>query len=160
IGAQEVRVDGPMRSIAAELRSHRQLPQVWYQINQARLTAVCFDLVPAARKLSQLVQRIYRRCGVSDLPEPEVFDDPDGDLSPEEFHTPGQKSIADISRCTGLPATSQMKTIVVVADGQPVLALLRGDHQLDEEKLTWFIDASSVHPATGEEIRACFGAGA
>ena len=34
----------------------------------------------------------------------------------------------------GLPETSQMKSLVMVADGKPVLALLRGDHQLSETK--------------------------
>ena len=32
------------------------------------------------------------------------------------------------------PQTSQMKSLVMVADGKPVLALLRGDHQLSETK--------------------------
>ena len=34
----------------------------------------------------------------------------------------------------GLPETSQMKSLVLVADGKPVLVMLRGDHQLSETK--------------------------
>ena len=37
-------------------------------------------------------------------------------------------------RVHGLPETSQMKSLVMVADGKPVLVLLRGDHQLSETK--------------------------
>src|SRR4029077_8006244 len=55
--------------------------------------------------------------------------DPEGHLTPEEFHTPGRKTIAEVSQFTNLPETSQMKSLVLVADGKPVLALLRGDHQ-------------------------------
>ena len=66
-------------------------------------------------------------------PRPAVAD-PEGDLAPEEFHTPGRKTIAEVAEFTGLPETSQMKSLVMVADGKPVLALLRGDHQLSETK--------------------------
>ena len=55
--------------------------------------------------------------------------------APEEFHTPGRKTIAEVNEFTGLPETSQMKSLVMVADGKPVLVLLRGDHQLSETKL-------------------------
>ena len=60
--------------------------------------------------------------------------DPEGDLTPEEFHTPGQKTIADIARFTGLPESAQMKSLVLVANQKPVLVMLRGDHQLNEAR--------------------------
>ena len=44
---------------------------------------------------------------------------PEGDLAPEEFHTPGRKTIAEVAEFTGLPETSQMKSLVMVADGKP-----------------------------------------
>ena len=59
---------------------------------------------------------------------------PTADAAPEEFHTPGRKTIAEVAEFTHLPQTSQMKSLVMVADGKPVLALLRGDHQLSETK--------------------------
>jgi prolyl-tRNA synthetase len=54
----------------------------------------------------------------------------------------------------------QMKSLVVVADGQTILALTRGDHQLDREKLKWFLDACEIRPASADEIRESFGADA
>ena len=52
-----------------------------------------------------------------------------------------------------------MKSLVLVADGKPVLVLLRGDHQLSETK---FARASRAipnsAPAHPEEIREWFGA--
>ena len=84
--------------------------------------------------------------------------DPEGDLTPEEFHTPGRKTIAEVSEFTHLPETSQMKSLVLVADGQPVLALLRGDHSLSETKIASALGAAEVRPAHPEEIRQWFGA--
>ena len=78
--------------------------------------------------------------------------DPDGDLEPEEFHTPGVKTIAHIAAFSGLPATSQIKSLVLMRDGQPLLVLLRGDHQLSPLKLP------GTRPADAEEIRRWFGA--
>jgi len=78
--------------------------------------------------------------------------DPDGDLEPEELHTPGVKTIAQVSAFTGLPATSQVKSLVMVVEGEPLLVLLRGDHQLSAAKLP---GARQAEPA---EIREWFGA--
>ena len=35
---------------------------------------------------------------------------------PEEFHTPDVKTIAEVSAFTGLPETSQMKSLVMVGE--------------------------------------------
>ena len=84
--------------------------------------------------------------------------DPEGDLAPEAFHTPGRKTIAEVSAFTGLPETSQMKSLVLVADGKPLLVLLRGDHQLSETKFGAIAGDPAFRPAHAEEIREVFGA--
>ncbi len=86
--------------------------------------------------------------------------DPEGDLTPEEFHTPGLKTIADLSTFTKLPESSQMKSLVMVADGKPVLVMMRGDHQLSETKLAGVLKATDVRPAHPAEIVEWFGASA
>jgi prolyl-tRNA synthetase len=86
--------------------------------------------------------------------------DPEGDLTPEEFHTPGRKTIAEVAEFTGLPETSQMKSLVLVADGKPVLVLLRGDHQLNEAKFGTMSGDPEFRPAHPQEIREWFGADA
>jgi prolyl-tRNA synthetase len=78
--------------------------------------------------------------------------DPEGDLEPEELYTPGVKTIAQLAAFTGLPATSQIKSLVMVVKGKPLLVLLRGDHQLSAAKLP---GAKQAEPA---EIREWFGA--
>ena len=86
------------------------------------------------------------------LAQPPTVPDPEGAFEPEEFHTPGVKTIAQIAELTGLPATSQIKSLVLVHDGKPLLVLLRGDHQFSPAKLP------GARPAEAEEIRSWFGA--
>ncbi len=82
--------------------------------------------------------------------QPPAVPDPAGDLQPEEFHTPGVKTISQIAEFSGLPATSQMKSLIMVRDNQPVLILLRGDHQLSPAKLP------GARQAEADEIRNWF----
>lgn len=210
-----------------ELRSYKQLPQIWYQIQTKfrdeprpksgllRLRqfimkdSYSFDLDAsgldtAFNKHKEAYKRIFTRCGleffiveahsgsmggkesnefmvVSDAgedfvvynrdanywanmekavsrPVPISQPDPEGDFSPEEFHTPGKKTIAEVAEFTKLPETSQMKSLVMVCDGKPVLALLRGDHQLSETKFTGTLGVKEARQAHPEEIRDWFGA--
>jgi len=217
-----------MTSIARGLlRSYKQLPQIWYQIQtkfrdeprpKSGLLRVrqfmmkdsySFDMDAAGLDVSYEKHRaaycrIFERCGleymtveahsgamggsqshefmvVSDagedfvvrganyaanlekavsIPKPPAAPDLDGDLTPEEFHTPNVKTIAEVAQFTGLPETSQMKSLVMVAGGNPVLALLRGDHQLSEAKLAGVLEAAEVRAAHPEELRQWFGADA
>ena len=212
-----------------ELRSYKQLPQIWYQIQtkfrdeprpKSGLLRVrqfimkdsyTFDMDAAGldaayEKHYQAYTRIFERCGLQaiaveahsgamggsqshefmvpsnagedlvaicaqcgyhanlekavSVPVPPAAPDPEGDLAPEKFHTPGRKTILEVSEFTKLPATSQMKSLVMVADGKPVLALLRGDHQLSETKFASALGAIEVRPAHPHEIREWFGADA
>ncbi len=215
-----------MTTIArGELRSYKQLPQIWYQIqtkfrDEARpksgllrvrtflmKDAYSFDLLPegldtAFDKHYDAYRKIFTRCGLDfvsvdadsgamggsqstefmvastageDLivlagtyaanlekavttPTPPSQADPEGDLAPEEFHTPGFKTIAEVSAFTKLPETSQMKSLVMVAGDKPVLAMLRGDHQLSETKFAAALGVPEVRPALPQEIREWFGA--
>ena len=88
----------------------------------------------------------------SGIAKPPAVADPEGDLEPKELHTPGVKTIAQIAAFTGLPATSQIKSLVMTAEGKPLLLLLRGDHQLSAAKL---LGARQAEPA---EIREWFAA--
>jgi len=219
-----------MTAIArGELRSYKQLPQIWYQIqNKFRdeprpksgllrvrqftmKDSYSFDLDAAGldasyEKHHHAYRRIFDRCGLDYLvveahsgamggsqshefmvasdagedfvaqcpscgysanlekavsqPRVPELADPEGDFSPEAFHTPGRKTIAEVAEFTGLPETSQMKSLVMVADGHPVLALLRGDHQLSETKFAAVLGATEFRPAHPEEMRQWLGADA
>jgi prolyl-tRNA synthetase len=95
-------------------------------------------------------------------PIPPAVPDNDADLAPEEVYTPGQKTIDEVSKFLELPATSQIKSYVAVATVDdkevPVLALLRGDHQMSETKFNAVMGSKEYRPAHAEEIRNWFGA--
>jgi prolyl-tRNA synthetase len=84
--------------------------------------------------------------------------DPEGDLTPEEFHTPGQKTIADIASFTGLPESAQMKSLVLVANQKPMLVMLRGDHQLNPARFAAKVGDAGFRQALPEELFRWFGA--
>ena len=88
-----------------------------------------------------------------------------GPGAPEEFPTPGVRTIEDlITFPGGAEASRQIKSLVFVAtiDGEqrPVLVLLRGDHQLHEVKLADNLKATAIRPAQPDEIRNLLGANA
>ena len=85
--------------------------------------------------------------------------------APVEFPTPGVRTIEDLTTFPGgAAADRQIKTLVYVStrDGAQefVLALLRGDHQLHETKLSDALAGAEVRAAQPEEIRDLLGAGA
>ncbi len=75
---------------------------------------------------------------------------------PEPFDTPGIGTIAELSAFTDLPPARHAKSVVVVTDGGPVLALVRGEHQVHDTKLAR--EVGPHRPAHEEEIRGWFGA--
>jgi prolyl-tRNA synthetase len=86
----------------------------------------------------------------------------------EEFATPGVVTIEALSaKPYGVPADQQLKTLVYVATGQkdrdtrvdfPVIAIVRGDDQLNEAKLQTATGASVLRPAQADEIQGWLGA--
>ncbi len=212
-----------------ELRSYKQLPQIWYQIQPKfrdelrpksglmrvrRFTmkdSYTFDIDDAGLdraydKHYEAYCRIFDRCGLEYLPveahsgamggseshefmvpseagedwviecaasgyraslekavtrvrEPET-PDLEGAGIPEEFPTPGRKTIEEVAEFDGSPVTAHIKTLVLVAGGKPLMALLRGDHSLNETKLQAALGADAMRPAHPHEIREWLGADA
>jgi prolyl-tRNA synthetase len=77
-----------------------------------------------------------------------------------KVHTPGVKTIADL--CTYLKVTARhtVKAIVVDgADGQPVLLMVRGDHELNVVKASKLPQVQTpVNFSSADSIRTAFGA--
>jgi prolyl-tRNA synthetase len=73
----------------------------------------------------------------------------------EKFPTPGVATIEHLTRPPfDVPAARQIKTLVYMVENKPVLVLLRGDHQLNEAKLTGTLGTATFRPAEPEEIFA------
>ena len=85
----------------------------------------------------------------------------DGDPSElERFETPGLRTIKALAEAFPDIASPQqsIKTLIYYVDGEPVLALLRGDHDLHDQKLLDATLAAAARPADAEEIRELLGA--
>ena len=91
---------------------------------------------------------------------PRVEDAPGPDEA-ERFPTPGVRTIVDLVEFEGgAAANRQIKTLVYILDGEPTLVLLRGDHDLHEQKLQDGTGAIEIRSAHAEEIRDLLGADA
>ncbi len=78
---------------------------------------------------------------------------------PEKFPTPGVVTIEALSHDPyRVPANRQIKTLVYLVQDQPVLALVRGDDQLNETKFAAAVGTTVFRAATPEEIFAALGA--
>jgi prolyl-tRNA synthetase len=210
-----------------ELRSYRQLPQVWYQIQTkfrdeprprsgllrvrqfTMKDAYSFDVDAAGldRRYEDqrgAYERIFTRCGLefvtvqahsgamggsgsqefmvrTDAGEDLVAacprcryaantetatsrlderpDAAEGSAAPEKFATPGVLTIEALAQPPyGVPAERQLKTLVYLADEKPVVAVVRGDQELNEAKLQTATGAAVVRPAHAEEIPPLMGA--
>ena len=77
---------------------------------------------------------------------------------PERVETPDSRTIEEVSGLLGVDPATLIKALPVVsADGAVRLALVRGDHTLNEIKLQTAL-GEEARQATEEEIRATFGA--
>jgi prolyl-tRNA synthetase len=95
---------------------------------------------------------------LSRLPEAQDEAGPGG---PEPFPTPGVRTIEDLTTFEGgAAADRQIKTLVYSLDGRLALVLMRGDHELNETKLTEATGAVNLRPAHPDEIREALGASA
>ena len=89
-----------------------------------------------------------------------------GDGKPLEVHTPGQKTIEDVARFLGVSPKNKIKTLALMIEEKdsktgkvvprPVVVLLRGDHQLNEAKLSSSVSGKETRPMQAEEIERLF----
>jgi prolyl-tRNA synthetase len=218
-----------------ELRSYKQLPQIWYQIQTKfrdeprpksgllrvrqfiMKDAYSFDidadgLDVSYRKHDKTYRTIFDRCGLKYMvveahsgamggsqshefmvrtpagedqivscdacnyaanlekavSKLEAVEDlkPEGDGSPVEVHTPGQKTIEDVARFLGVSPKNKIKTLAMMiseedeksgkSHSRAVVLLMRGDHQMNEAKLSSAIGGKEARPMQEEEIRELF----
>jgi prolyl-tRNA synthetase len=89
---------------------------------------------------------------------PRAPDFPEQLERPEEVETPGATTIDSLAEFLGIDAAATSKAMPVMVGERPVLALIRGDDRLSEEKLVTAL-GETYRPMTDEEIRSVFGAG-
>jgi len=78
--------------------------------------------------------------------------------APHEVHTPDARTIDDVTAFLGIEARQLIKSLMVVSESRgPLLALVRGDHDLNELKLRLIV--GDFRLATPEEVAARLGVG-
>ncbi len=75
----------------------------------------------------------------------------------EEMSTPDKRTISDVADFLGLPPSTLVKSLLMMAGDEPVLALVRGDHELHAGKLARFLGCEA-RPAHPEEVLKFTGA--
>src|SRR5512139_3959008 len=201
---------------AREIRSYRDLPQVWYQIqtklrDEARpksgvlrtrefLMKDSYTLDLDAAGLDQSYQlhyeayvKIFRRCGVKfyavesdpgmmggagahefmapseageddvalcekcgyaanvELAQSTPVPPPFPAWKLEEMATPDSRTIEEVCAFLGISPRLTIKSLLLMADEKPVMALLRGDQQLHEKKFRAL--AGEFRPAHRDEVK-------
>ena len=80
-------------------------------------------------------------------------------LDRREVATPGASTIEQVSKFLNVERRKLVKTIIYVADGEPVAAMVRGDHEVNESKLARLLgkpvqtaDPDTITRATGAPV--------
>lgn len=69
----------------------------------------------------------------------------------------GTRTADDAARAIGVEVGQIVKSLVFLADGAPVVALVSGSNQLDEKKLAVAAGAASTGRASAEQVREATG---
>jgi prolyl-tRNA synthetase len=203
-----------------EIRSYRDLPQTWYQIqtklrDEARpksgvlrtrefimkdsysFDASVEELEKSYQVHAETYHRIFKRCGLrfyqveSDpgmmggatahefmAPSPAGEDEvalcgscgyaanvelalsvppkrATEEVGSGEVHTPNKRTVGEVSNFLRLPPSCFIKSILMISDANPLLALVRGDQELHEKKLTRII--GNWRPAHKTEVKDILG---
>jgi len=77
---------------------------------------------------------------------------------PAAVDTPGARTIDDLTALFGCPADRFIKTLIYLADGKPVAALVPGDRDLNENKFKRLLNAKQLVMADDATIEKVTGA--
>ena len=76
----------------------------------------------------------------------------------KKVHTPKVGTIEDVSKFLSLPKERFLKSLVYLADKELVLAVVRGDHDLNEIRLARALGVDEVFMATDADVQKATGA--
>ncbi len=93
-----------------------------------------------------------------------VIQSPNHEITNESFveckkiNTPGKRSVEEVTEFLGVSADRLVKTLIVIADDRPVVALIRGDHELNDVKLKRLLGVEDLNFADEATVRSVTGA--
>lgn len=73
-------------------------------------------------------------------------------LPRQEIHTPGTTTIDALTALTLLPAAKTAKAVFFMAGERCIMAMVRGDMDVNETKLARAVGSTELRPATGDDI--------
>lgn len=76
----------------------------------------------------------------------------------EEVLTPDKRTIQEVSNFLKVSPSQMVKTMIYISNGQPIAILLRGDHEVNETKLTKALGQETVALADHKTIEHITGA--
>jgi len=85
-------------------------------------------------------------------------DDPGKLLPLESAHTPSMRTVQEVGKFLGLPPDRFIKSLIYKAGDKTVMALVRGDCDINETKLAQFLGVAEVELAPAETVRDSTGA--
>ena len=97
--------------------------------------------------------------------EPVAEMEPTGDGKPELVHTPGCAAISDVAAFFKISPASDIKCVAYMAEARmpdgksawhPLVAFLRGDHQVNETKLMSLVGAADLRPMVADDLQTYF----
>lgn len=90
---------------------------------------------------------------------PELTTNNEPQLEREIVETPNVRTIEEVGAFLSKLSAEILKSVLFIADDErPIFVVVRGDHAVNEIKVKGQVDASSLRPATDEEIYEQFGA--
>ncbi len=79
------------------------------------------------------------------------------DTEVKEIHTPGVRTVEEVSGFLGVPRARLMKSLLYVSDNGPAFVLIRGDHEASEQKILAVL-GQETRQASAEEVVDLLGA--
>lgn len=76
----------------------------------------------------------------------------------KEVETPDKRSIEEVAEFLGVKPEETIKSLLFVADGETVMAIVRGDHEANEIAIARLAGANEIRLATEDEITEATGA--
>ena len=67
------------------------------------------------------------------------------------------RTVKDAAQAVGCDESEIAKSIVFVADGDPVVCVASGRHRIDTDKLADLLDVAEIRQAKADEVRAATG---
>ncbi|MCX8044306.1 MAG: proline--tRNA ligase [Desulfobacterota bacterium] len=71
----------------------------------------------------------------------------------QRVHTPGKKTVEEVSRFLGVPPSTLIKTLIFETPEGPIAALVRGDHDVNETKLKSILKCAEIFLADEDRIQ-------